>query len=1377
MNADIFTWNFWDFSRQGISEYLYSSFATRDKKRPPLVTIFGAGITGLSAAHELAERGFQVQIVEPEADPFEEYHCKIGGMAANQLSRVSSSFADTIDNYIKQYFANINRFDTDNYSESQSIIINPYLTEEFLSFQNTRENKMLPIQERFLVNQRIIFNIDSDNANWINYIDYNNNSNKYKLGLILDQLRLAFHTYINDQEKLFRVIGEERSENWYLNTSILREILSVRVIGYTDGYGLPDSRKAISTEWAEMVCHELANMNEDLNDRYYIPHIKDILNAEGYGQSPIGDQSNAANRMRSNRVEFRIVEQVIPGEHGFRFFPGFYRHIFDTLKRTPILDFDGEESESTVFDQLIDTPKTSIGFNDDLGFLVPKLKKLTSLRDFSETLDYFKNHAGFSDLDLLRFQLRLIKFLTSGDSRRRIEAENQTFWQYIGGEKGIYSPDAADRIKHMPKAMAGMSSTESDAISQWIALVQLAALNPLDDVSHDKTLNGPTTNAWFKHWKLYLKKKGVRFFRGRISDIRLVGDEFVPVVEGPTENDDLPVAEEPEHQFIPTMFEGDVELGTVHDFFLLAVPLETASELVWKAHKQARQNDIRFRGPFRQLMEFDVRAGWRKEDGTLLELGRDPGTGRRNPSDRMRDINGVQYFFYQKQYRIGEGHAYFPDSPWAITAISQYPYWKDRTSPVGKFIGQVSADIGDWYTSEASVQTGKFGSSAWRSTGRRTALETWHQILDGHETSHRERIAMPDFYHLDWNLVFVEYRSSGFHGNCVYELKHAVRDPTSELNALVKYIEQVDGSSDKTELFDYFVIDGLLVVSPKIYAKRVIARIDVNIRDGEIDNSIYDDLYISIEGDLGRKIVEVVKNKNNTWGIRKQHSRKSTSKHIEKIHGYISKVNEYQLRITLDIILKETKSVSAGSLSNRINIVAAFDEDDRPLIGSRHWAKVKNPAKQYLRECRRPAFGIDLESKALFRSSIVARVTGEHDAGMFGLAVGMETQPASGFSMIIEFPASVEEIRNEIFDGLSGLYGDTASIEKVDDDGLLISPKIEADDVTIAINHVPDSPIKLMIGTASIEIKGISDLTKTELRDLCCAEIEKHLNATRSGSAFRLKKVGMNRLRLSLAPRRQAGQSRNNRFSVCVSNADGAIELCDCEPIMVSLLNLEFANPENALPLRNSSPYLINVPGQWRYRPGLHETRKERPRPRSPHVPEQQNIWYGHSDCPSLRRWIAAGNYAATYTQLTTMESANESARHAVNAILHMIMTQQSEKGEDVYNSGGILLGDFCEIHDPQKHEIADFDHFKELDDELLRRGLPHILDLFEIIEMADNLEDYSDAHKISSKLHSVSASYPGFGSANLHQEYQKFSSGLVGYLLNMLNAHGQRSR
>src|SRR5271170_4198771 len=60
----------------------------------PIITVFGAGIAGLTVAHELVERGFTVQVVEQQKDDFEEYHCTVGGLAANQFSRVRAPLSD-----------------------------------------------------------------------------------------------------------------------------------------------------------------------------------------------------------------------------------------------------------------------------------------------------------------------------------------------------------------------------------------------------------------------------------------------------------------------------------------------------------------------------------------------------------------------------------------------------------------------------------------------------------------------------------------------------------------------------------------------------------------------------------------------------------------------------------------------------------------------------------------------------------------------------------------------------------------------------------------------------------------------------------------------------------------------------------------------------------------------------------------------------------------------------------------------------------------------------------------------------------------------------------------------------------------------------------
>ena len=34
-------------------------------------------------------------------------------------------------------------------------------------------------------------------------------------------------------------------------------------------------------------------------------------------------------------------DKFLPGEHGFRFFPGFYKHVTDTMKRIPFRDAAG----------------------------------------------------------------------------------------------------------------------------------------------------------------------------------------------------------------------------------------------------------------------------------------------------------------------------------------------------------------------------------------------------------------------------------------------------------------------------------------------------------------------------------------------------------------------------------------------------------------------------------------------------------------------------------------------------------------------------------------------------------------------------------------------------------------------------------------------------------------------------------------------------------------------------------------------------------------------------------------------------------------------------------------------------------------------------
>src|SRR5262245_11795464 len=50
--------------------------------------VFGAGVTGLTAAHELVERGFMVFVVEAENDPIHPGEPLVGGLAATQWASI-----------------------------------------------------------------------------------------------------------------------------------------------------------------------------------------------------------------------------------------------------------------------------------------------------------------------------------------------------------------------------------------------------------------------------------------------------------------------------------------------------------------------------------------------------------------------------------------------------------------------------------------------------------------------------------------------------------------------------------------------------------------------------------------------------------------------------------------------------------------------------------------------------------------------------------------------------------------------------------------------------------------------------------------------------------------------------------------------------------------------------------------------------------------------------------------------------------------------------------------------------------------------------------------------------------------------------------------
>jgi hypothetical protein len=151
-------------------------------------------------------------------------------------------------------------------------------------------------------------------------------------------------------------------------------------------------------------------------------------------------------------------------------------------------------------------------------------------------------------------------------------------------------------------------------------------------------------------------------------------------------------------------------------------------------------------------------------------------------------------------------------------------------------------------------------------------------------------------------------------------------------------------------------------------------------------------------------------------------------------------------------------------------------------------------------------------------------------------------------------------------------------------------------------------------------------------------------------------------------------------------DADGKPLVAD--PILAHLdENIVFGRDQRtgrSRPISNQTRFFINDPGVFAQRPG------------EP----------GPADAPGYRiyydKLVLAGTYMQTYFRLTTMESANESARHAVNAIL-------AKDGFD---------GDRCSIFDPEESEIDDLKYLVDLDAELHRQGLDHFIDILGLTQL-----------------------------------------------------------
>jgi uncharacterized protein with NAD-binding domain and iron-sulfur cluster len=250
--------------------------------------------------------------------------------------------------------------------------------------------------------------------------------------------------------------------------------------------------------------------------------------------------------------------QPLPGEHGFRFFPGFYQHVTDTMRRIPY------SAHGNTFDNLTAATRMLLARagQTEITWVARCPSTPDDLRAFLiELLTPF----GVPPDELAYFVSRLLIVATSCPERRLKEFENIAWWDFIGAQQR----SAAYRAylgQGMTRSLVAMRAEESS--TRTVGNIQLQLLYCLisPDRVFDRLLAGPTNDVWIYPWTQYLEKLGVEFHRdSRMVEIQTDGAKCTGA----------------------TVESGGGRSQVTADYYVAAMPVEVMATLMTAELKQA----------------------------------------------------------------------------------------------------------------------------------------------------------------------------------------------------------------------------------------------------------------------------------------------------------------------------------------------------------------------------------------------------------------------------------------------------------------------------------------------------------------------------------------------------------------------------------------------------------------------------------------------------------------------------------------------------------------------------------------------------------------------------------------------------------------------
>jgi 15-cis-phytoene desaturase len=336
----------------------------------------------------------------------------------------------------------------------------------------------------------------------------------------------------------------------------------------------------------------------------------------------------------------------LPGEHGFRFYPAFYRHTIATMREI----HDPLSPSGTVAGNLVAAPEAAVAL-DGLGVITTPRKPRTPGDVWRAVAGIYR--VGGTAADLGRYLGAHLKYLTACEDRRDGEIEAQSWATFIGADRpDTYGDAFREVLLACTRTMVAMDAERGSSRTVGRASSLLLA-DSFRDTDVDRTMMGPTSECWIEPWQEQLRRWGVTFRLGhRVSRLDVADGRIARAWVRAGTGEEAPIEA---------------------DAFVLAVPLEVAHRLVTPALADA--------------------------DPALAKLA------RVDIDTTLSWMIGAQ-FFLGEDLPLCEGHLFFPKSPWSLTAISQGQFWNrgrrgmDRYGD-GRLRGILSVDVSSCFSPDA----------------------------------------------------------------------------------------------------------------------------------------------------------------------------------------------------------------------------------------------------------------------------------------------------------------------------------------------------------------------------------------------------------------------------------------------------------------------------------------------------------------------------------------------------------------------------------------------------------------------------------------------------------------------------------------------------